>query len=29
MEEYSEAEEAFKDDQTGQCGVSNGGIGVP
>ena len=29
MEQYSEAEEAFEDDQTGQCGVSNGGIGVP
>ena len=24
----SETEEAFEDDQTGQCGVSNGGIGV-
>ena len=29
MEEYSKAEEAFEDDQTEQCGVSNNGIGVP
>ena len=28
-EEYSKAEEAFVNNQTGQCGVSNGGIGVP
>ena len=24
MEEYSEAEEALEDNQTGQCGVNNG-----
>ena len=27
-EECNEAEGAFEDGQTGQCGVSNGGIGV-
>ena len=29
MEQYSEAEEAFEDDQIGQSGVSDGGIRVP
>ena len=29
MEQYSETEEAFEDDQTGQNGVSDGGIRVP
>ena len=28
-EEYHEAKGAFEDSQTGQCGVSNSGIGVP
>ena len=29
MEQYSEAEEAFEDDQTVQSGVCDGGIRVP
>ena len=29
MEQYSETKEAFEDDQTGQSGVSDGGIRVP
>ena len=29
MEHYSETEEAFEDAQTGQSGVSDGGIRVP
>ena len=29
QEEHGKAEGTFEDDQTGQCGMSNGGIGVP